>query len=663
MAHMHYLIVEQKLKPPENLPEVIKELAHKHQLDLYQCRQRLIGRGLSLLTKGPREKLKNISLLLSSVNYSHWLVKPSKPGYIPHKVRNLQVTSEQIIFGCQEKNVTFPKGSIILAVFADISGTLIDKSVQQLLSNNAYRGRDAITHIEEGKLQKIILQGRPVLDLYRLNDQRQVEDAVRIFPGKFDPKGLGKRATISSKQNLLQILNLAEDYAGHFHLFSDFGLVNLPGCILLRENPDSPETLRQNLINLARYGWLMSDLLQTKKYQPNSEESPEEDLRHAVATAIAAQNPAHAAASHQDHINPLVDEIVEEITPSSKEVVTSAAHTTDAPGLPLPPPAKSSPAWSNPGFWIGTGGSLAVMVLFILFDLGDKKWFNKTAYHAFASGAIPLTISILMFWYAFYFLRMKRQIENTPTSRIRSVAMGMVEVKGRASRKFALISPMSHTPCVFYRLTKYRRESNNQWKVSSISSSDNVPFELKDDTGRVEIDPAGCRVSAGTKQEGTPGQVGLLRLKDDADDKWVEEIIVDGTLLYVLGYASTKTRSGPSLHEKKTEALRELKRNPQQMQQFDKNGDGQLDTDEWDAARAAMEENVMRDSLKDNSKRKKQEQHIVIGKKKGRPLIISETHSEDHLTALYLYYSIPLFLSAAIATGGAIYLLINYLRA
>jgi len=258
---------------------------------------------------------------------------------------------------------------------------------------------------------------------------------------------------------------------------------------------------------------------------------------------------------------------------------------------------------------------------------------------------------------------MKRQIENTPTSKIRSVAMGMVEVKGEAVRKYALLSPMSHTPCVFYRLTKYQRRGRDyQWRITSVSSSNNVPFYIEDETGRVEVNPAGCRVSAGSKQEGSPGQIGLMKVVNETDEKWVEEVIIDGTLLYVLGFAAVKRREGPTLAEKKIEALRELKRNPQNLQQFDLNGDGNIDEDEWDAARTAVEEKVLDKSLQGKQGRKKQEEHIVIGRKKGRPLIISETHSEENLTARYQYYSIPLFIAAAIATGGSIYLLLNYLK-
>ncbi|MDX2481368.1 MAG: hypothetical protein QNK24_13675 [Desulfuromusa sp.] len=663
MSQLNYLIVEQQQKPPENLPEILKHLSHKFQLDIYQCRQRLTGRGLALLTKGKLEALEKVSEFLQCTGFIHWLVEPSNSGFVPLRIRSLQISSDRIIFGCLKKEVIFPKGANILAIFAETKGELADKSVKQLLSSHAYRGRDDIRHLEEKKVHKIILQGKPVLDLYLLDDNRQVEDAVRIFPGKFDPQGLGERATLSSTQNLEQILKLAEEYANDFQLQTDFGLVNLPGCTLRKDDPDNPETQRQNLLSLARYGWLMADLWKVGPVNP-AQQNNENNLSGTVAAAILVNNPALAAEGLCNEIMPAAKEISAEIeeASNSKEKTTNQSPDTADPGLPPPPPAKSGAGWSKPSFWFGGAGA-ALFIFFIgLSEISNGDFLNKVAYYAFASGTIPFFIAMLMLWYAFYFLRMKRLMENTPTSKVRSVAMGMVEIKGQAIRKFALVSPMSHTPCVFYRLTKYRRDRNNQWKVSSVSSSDNVPFLLEDDTGRVEIDPSGCRVSAGSKQEGTPGQVGLMRFNDDSDDKWVEQIIVDGTLLYVLGYALIKRAAEPTQTEQKIEALRELKRNPQDLQQFDRDGDGKISEDEWDAARAAVEEKIIRQSLQNKQKRKKQEEHIVIGKKKGRPLIITETHSEDHLTTRYFYYSIPLFFAATVATGGAIYLLLNYLK-
>ena len=660
-SQINYLIVEQQLKPSGNLSEILKELAQKFQLDIYQCRQRLTGRGLSLLTKGKQETLKPIADFLCNTGINHWIVEPTKPGFVPPKVRNLTISSDRIIFGCQKGAVLFPKGATVLAVFAEISGVLADKSITQLLSSHAYRGKDNVRQLHDSKIHKIILQGNPVLDLYLLDDKMEIKKGVRIFPGKFDPKGLGERASLSSKQNLQQILKLAEEYAGTFKLHTDFSLVNLPGCTLRRDNPDNPETQRQNLISLARYGWLMADVLKAEGKKPRVEENP--DPVNAVTAAVLMQNPAIAASGVAEEILPVIDAINQEVDTDDNPVKTRSNPETAEAGLPAPPPAKSGLGWSSPTFWFGSAGAVAAVIIMTLLNINDNDLLSKFAYHAFASGAIPALIAIITFCYAFYFLRIKRQIENTPTSKIRSVAMGMVEVKGEAVRKYALLSPMSHTPCVFYRLTKYRRrERDYQWRITSVSSSNNVPFYIEDETGRVEVNPAGCHINAGSKQEGSPGQVGLMKAVNETDEKWVEEVIIDGTLLYVLGFAAVKRRDGPTLAEKKMEALRELKHNPQNLQQFDLNGDGNIDEDEWDAARAAVEEKVLHESLQGKQERKKQEEHIVIGRKKGRPLIISETHSEENLTTRYQYYSIPLFITAAIATGGAIFLLLNYLK-
>ena len=661
MSQVNYLIVEQQLHPPENFSEILKELAQKFGLDIYLCRQRLTGRGFSLLTKGELKTLEPVAVYLQQVGINHWVIQPTKPGFVPAKVRNLTISSDRITFGCQKGEVIFPKGAVILAIFAETSGILADKSVTQLLSSHAYRGKDDIRHLHDGKIHKIILQGSPVLDLYHLTDNIEVKGAVRIFPGKFDPKGLGERASLSSRQNLQQILRLAEEYAGTFKLHTDFGLVNLPGCTLRRDDPDNPETHRQNLISLARYGWLMADVLKADRDKSCVESDP--DAVKAVTAAILMQNPAIAATEAAEDILPVSHEIDKEIAAADEPVPAKNDPEIAETGLPAPPPAKSGIGWSSPTFWFGSAGAVAATITMILLNINDSDLLDKFAYHAFASGAIPALIATITFWYAFYFLRMKRQIENTPTSKIRSVAMGMVEVKGAAVRKYALLSPMTHTPCVFYRLTKYRRrEKDYQWRVTGVSSSNNVPFYIEDETGRVEVNPAGCRVSAGSKQEGSPGQVGLMKVVNETDEKWVEEVIIDGTLLYVLGFAAIKRREGPTLAEQKIEALRELKHNPQNLQQFDLNGDGKIDEDEWDAARAAVEEKVLKDSLRNRQERRKHEEHIVIGKKKGRPLIISETHSEENLTARYMYYAIPLFIAAAIATGGAIYLLLNYLN-
>ncbi len=209
MGQAAYLIVEQQLKAPENSPEILATLAQRHNLDPYLCRQCLTGQGLSLLTKGSPEALAPIAADLQQFNYNHWLVEPGVPKFVPARMRRLTITSNRIIFETQKGEVIFPRGANILAIFAETSGALADKSVTQLLSSHAYRGKDDIRHLTESKIHKTILQGDPVLDLYLLDDGFDIIAGVRAFPGKFDPKGLGERASLSSKQNVQQLLNLA----------------------------------------------------------------------------------------------------------------------------------------------------------------------------------------------------------------------------------------------------------------------------------------------------------------------------------------------------------------------------------------------------------------------------------------------------------------------
>ena len=663
MSSVAYLIVEQQQPAPEELTELLRDLVQRHRLDGYQCRQRLLGQGLSLLTKGPPEFLEKVSTSLTRVRYRHWLVAATRPGFAPRLIRGLQITPERILFrGRQEEEIPFPAGCRILAIFADLSGALREQSVKQLLSSHAYRGRDRIRHIGDDKIHRTILQGRPVLDLYRLDEERRIAAAVRILPGKFAPQGLGNRATLSSRQNLRQILQLAEEYAGDFTLYTDFGLVNLPGCGLHNNTPEAPETLRRNLISLTRYGWLMTDVARSDMRGTAAPEEVSPESGAPVGTVLPGPGSHPVTGATEPDEAALTAEISGAAEPASASASTGEQTEKNSDGwLPPPPAAAARAPWRHPGFWLGGAGALLAVPLILLSELETGQQLKRLTGQAFASGAVPALGALLCFLYGFVFLRLRRRMADTPTSRIRSLAMGMVEVKGRALRQYALVSPMARVPCVYYRLTRYRRQGRErQWKVSSISTSNNVPFAVEDATGRVSVDPAGGRVRAVARHEGTPAGMGWSS-RGDNDEKWVEEVITDGTLLYVLGYASVKRTAGPNLRERKIAALRTLKRDDERLARFDADGDGRISQDEWENARRTTEDDVLREHLKSSSKRKKQEEHIVIGKKAGHPLVISETHSEAHLAGRYLAYSCALFAASGLAIGGAIYLLLNFM--
>ena len=660
------IVIQQYPQPPQRFEDFLRLLFERHQLDMFQSRQRLLGRSLALLVQGPGDEMEKVSATLVEAECVHWLISPVKVAFAPQRIYGLEVSGKRVTFDCRKQQVSFPGGGNVMAVLADVSGGLAEKLMGRMLASNAYRGRDAVRYEDQQQMITMILQGRPVLDLYHLDEDKKITAAVRVFPGRFNPQGLGEAGTLSSRQNLEVLLQLMEKGADAFALYSDLGLAALPGCQLRRADKNNQDALKHNLNCMTRYGWLMADLWRHGSLPRGADKSTRETVEPNLLGALLA-TPLMAAGELSGETGvrfPLRDEIAAAVNDSTapsmgRKKVTNQS-VTRASMLP-PPPPKAAMVWTSQRIWsLATfAGGFLVFVFLLLLDRSDLV--DQIAYHSIASGAVPAVFAALSFWYGFYHLRIKRKIENTPTSRIRSVAMGMVEIKGRALRKYALVAPMSHTPCVYYRLTRYRKDKNDRWRVISVTSSDNTPFLVEDDTGRMEIDPSGGRIRAGSRQEGFPGQVGLTRFDSDRSEKWREDKIVEGTLLYVLGFASIKKEEGESMREQVRIALRDLKNDPQRLKKFDLDGDGKISADEWDAARAQVEKEVLHERMSQrNQRRRRQEDHIVIGRQKGHPLIIAETHSETHLTGTYRNAAIGLLLLSAGLTGTSIYLFLNY---
>ena len=84
----------------------------------------------------------------------------------------------------------------------------------------------------------------------------------------------------------------------------------------------------------------------------------------------------------------------------------------------------------------------------------DLEALNWLFTRGMTAGVLPGLASLGLFWGGINCIRLKRQIENTPTSKVRSIAMGMVEVHGRTRRVYALISPLTNSACAWYRIRK-----------------------------------------------------------------------------------------------------------------------------------------------------------------------------------------------------------------
>lgn len=103
---------------------------------------------------------------------------------------------------------------------------------------------------------------------------------------------------------------------------------------------------------------------------------------------------------------------------------------------------------------------------------------------------------IYLFYRGFQVLQRKRLIENTPTSKIRGAALGLVEVNGLATGPYTITAPVTGNPCYFYRSVAWqmkRTGKNEHWEKVADESL-HVPFYVNDNTGALLVDPQGAEM-------------------------------------------------------------------------------------------------------------------------------------------------------------------------
>ncbi len=665
----YQLIVRQRPAANPELGSLLQLLQVDFGLDSYTARQRLIGPGLALFGKGPLESTAKIKALLQLHGFACWLIEPQKPAFASDLLRSLEIHSDYLLFTCQKGTVRLERGASVVGVLADLSGGLADKHVKRLLAQNSYRGSDALEVISHDEMIRTTLQGQPVFDFYLLDQEQKVQQVVQVMPGRFNVDGLGSRAAMGTTQNLQALVRLVEEYAGPFRLYCDFGLSPLPRCDVKRAS-DSPSAAMENLDSLSRYGWLVTQL--EGDGRPATNQQPDGvGLVAGVAAAVVVGQPVLGTMlGSRDGVNavPGLDEVAREIQgalgddgeiPAWQPRVESQTERRDLPAPPDRPADKLN--WGKTlmmVFVVAAGFSIATVG-------GDLL--RLISRYGMAAGVFPAVLAVPLLWGGFHFLRLKRHIENTPTSKVRSVAMGLVEVHGRTKRLYALVAPMTQSACAWYRLRKYRKDNNKSWKLVKEVNSNHVPFQVDDGTGRVIVDPAGASIKAKVQQTGYPGQSPLtftaFSSSADEDEKWIEDVIYEGTSVYVLGFARPLREERMSLRERTMARLRQLKLDPELMERYDTDGDGVIDEAEWQEARNDAEQEAMRDHLDDGSARKRQEEHVLIGKgpQRSLPFIITETVSEVDLVRKYGLISIPLLIAGLGTMILALYRFLQYI--
>jgi len=620
------LIVEKVSKLPEDLPQQLDTLTEKFGIDAYTARQRLTGQGFGFFAGAAWEELEKTALFLTHHGIANWIIGLTPPPFDPLRARGLEIGDDRVCFLTGEQRIGLERGDRVIAILADLTGDLVQRNLEKLGRRLAYLGADSATFLSQEERYQTVLRNQPVLDLYLLDAENDVRQAVRLLAGRYDPSGLGSRKTCGTAGNINAIVQLVREYAGEFILHTDFGLTNYPGCELKRlEAHQRPDPT--HLTPVTRFGWLMVEMYGRQRPDPKPA-APETISAYTVLgppAAIATAALTGALASGFEDLG------------TGIQTAPGVHHPERNPtARVLPPPPRLEPFIRRRFRWTWP---LAIGAAILSSKGVAGKMMENVIQLGLQSGIAPGFLSLLFGGLGFRNFVIKRHIENLPTSKVRSVAMGMVEVQGYVRRKYALVAPMSMQPCVFYALRKYRRDrESGVWKEYGVTDCGPVPFDLEDETGRLTVDPAGAKVKAEHRKEERRESLGFtLTGSNDADEKWVEEVIPEGAFVYVTGFAREPARTAKSLKERTLAALRNLKQDPQRLRQYDADGDQRISEEEWQTAREAVEQQVLEAALDEGAAPVSQGSQVIIGcpTRRELPFIIAETRSEKKLARGY----------------------------
>jgi len=592
MSENHFLIIRPSRWEVDLAKKASSALFWDFRLEAKTTTQQLMGRGYILFQEGYREGLEKLSEKLEQCGYRSWIVPADLPRIRVQQSTSVRITERFIRFQCGKAHIDITRGSAVLAILADASGSRMD-----------------FADLSAAEKYNAIMAGSPVLDLYILSDDGKAEAAVRIFAGRFDPPGPGESTRKRGVKTLQRIITRAHRYAGAFYLSMDFSLAKLPGCGY--KQGDEAETIQSNLKGVLRYGVFL--------------------------TAMRARSE-------------LAEENITGVSDFDFEAAESISKTSEA-GEPAPetlppppwPPRENEKEVTLKTFLLALLSLPVIgLVLILILRIGSDWMVSIGDPSVFIHGFLLWAGAAALFIFGLYNLRLGRIVKRTPTSNAGLAASGIVELKGRAVRKYDLASPMTEVPCVYYNICKYKWRTGQRsgWHKYKQISSGPVPFYIEDDTGKVLVEPDGARIERVRKQEFKDSVMLMtqgVRIPMPAKEKWVEELIHDGSPLYVLGEAVPDRHRRDSIKTRLADRLRQLKKDRDELMKYDKDADGVIDETEWETARADMERRVVEESSATKTRAKEKRHRLVVRKSKtgGAPFIIAPSREEGRLIRRY----------------------------
>lgn len=289
---------------------------------------------------------------------------------------------------------------------------------------------------------------------------------------------------------------------------------------------------------------------------------------------------------------------------------------------------------------------------------------------------------IVLFFDGFRLWRRKRLIENIPTSKIRSMAMGLVELYGEAEPYFILIkAPLTGEDCVFYKYLAERLETkgkNSVWETVVNNASYHNPFYLNDDTGKalinlqhVELHMDDPDFSFETGPLGQEYPQPLLNFLTQNNIRYKsffgryrmrfkEWRIHRKDRIYVLGSAQKNKNLASDFKSGLYDKIEQLKSSPAEIKKIDKDRDGEISMDEWGRAVQNIEMNLL-EELK-NIERPAETDVMIAQGHEEKVFIISEESEKDLVQSLSWKSSLEVFGGALLAIVSLVMLYFSVVK-
>ncbi len=623
----------------------VKQVSEITGLDNYTIRQKLTGSVMDILCSGSDiPRLEEITNRLSTAGYQAAFVRKSdllgnnndKRAVTARKetgadgaITFLDINGEEILQWSRTSRFLVVTGSLDPEQYGTSRNLMASLYGED--SNFITPPIERITDLSKQK------PGLMIIDV--LSSATMFVDATM-----FNYEFLGENLTLSLAQNYISLVKYLGGLDENSNTFinTDFGQKTLPLGPLASKPKTKPDVqnlfaLYAKLVTLAhKHGFYVLEKAKLPKPSSKSASNPVLEIAETLTQASILGNDGALQPQTilQHDVSP-----IGQTTQVEKNKSIASSRSAQLP----PPPDRPDSAYIESGLYnivmhIQRFGPPAFVIGCIVLSIAlvSMSMSPRTTFSLYWSF---LPIGLAMFNASIVFARRKGEISRLPTSKLRSMPMGIVEVKGLAKRKYALKAPHSLVDCIYYNFRVLERTTQTlssgaeteNWRVIIRGDSGRIPFYIEDSTGKALVDPIGAIISGAQTNEYSSSFAEMISgAASQPNRRIVETVIPEGAELYILGFARPTAKAPQAQKEEYRQRLKALKTDSALMKQYDTDGDGDISFEEWAVAKADLDNQILKERIESDPLH----ENVVIGKHSGSGLFyISDKEESDILNS------------------------------